>query len=82
VTRQRDRAWLIRFIAEPDKMLAEKEPLTMALFAAYNNVAMPNLQLNHVEIQALLTYFEEESRRVDRDRNDQGAERRQEAAEP
>lgn len=82
VTRQRDRAWLIRFIAEPDKMLAEKEPLTMALFAAYNNVAMPNLQLNDVEIQALLTYFEEESRRVDRDRNDQGAERRQEAAEP
>jgi protein SCO1 len=71
VTQKRDRAWLIRFIAEPDKMLAEKDPLTMALFATYNNVAMPNLRLNDVEIQALLAYIEEESHRKqlqDRDR--------------
>jgi protein SCO1 len=63
VTQKRDRTWLTRFIAEPDKMLAEKDPLTMALFAVYNNVAMPNLRLNDVEIQALLTYIEEESHR-------------------
>ena len=38
VTQKRDRAWLIRWMAEPDKMLAEKDPLAMALLAEYNNV--------------------------------------------
>ena len=58
VTRKRDRAWLTRWLAEPDKMLAEKDPLAMALLAEYDNVAMPNLRLGDVEIQALLTYIE------------------------
>jgi len=62
VTERRDRAWLIRFLKDPDKMLEEKDPLTMALFEAYKNVRMPNLRLNEAEIQALLTYIEEESR--------------------
>lgn len=62
VTQQRDRTWLTRWLAEPDKMLAEKEPLAMALFAKYKNVPMPNLRLNDVEIKALLAYIETESR--------------------
>ncbi len=37
----------------------------MALLAQYNNLPMPNLRLNDVEIQALLDYIEEESRRVE-----------------
>ena len=61
VTRKRDRAWLVRWLKEPDKMLAEKDPLAMALLAEYDNVAMPNLRLGDVDIQALLTYIEEES---------------------
>jgi protein SCO1/2 len=64
VTRNRERAWLTRWLAEPDKMLAEKDPLAMTLMAQWNNVPMPNLRLNEVEIEALLTYIEEESRRV------------------
>ncbi len=63
VTERRDRLWLIRWMAEPDKMLEEKDPLAMAMLEAYNNVPMPNLRLNEAEIQALLTYIEEESRR-------------------
>jgi protein SCO1/2 len=63
VTKKRDRAWLTRFIAEPDKMLAEKDPRAVALLAEFDNVVMPNLRLNASEIQALLTYIEEESRR-------------------
>ena len=63
VTRNRDRAWLTRWLKEPDKMLAEKDPLAVALLAAYDNVAMPNLRLGDVEIQALLDYIEEESMR-------------------
>jgi protein SCO1/2 len=54
---------LTRFIAEPDKMLAEKDPRAVALLAEFDNVVMPNLRLNASEIQALLTYIEEESRR-------------------
>jgi len=61
VTRNRDRAWLTRWLAEPDKMLAEKDPLATTLLAEYGNVAMPNLRLNDVDIQALLTFIEEES---------------------
>jgi protein SCO1 len=64
VTRKRDRAWLNRWMAEPDKMLAEKDPLAMAMLAEYRNIPMPNLRLNKVEIKALLTYIEEESHRV------------------
>jgi protein SCO1/2 len=63
VTQKRDRAWLTRFIAEPDKMMAEKDPLTMDLLAQYDNVLMPNLRLNAAEIEFLLTLIEEESNR-------------------
>lgn len=61
VTLKRDRKWLVRWLAEPDKMLAEKDPLAIALLAQYNNVPMPNLRLNDLEIQALLSYIEETS---------------------
>ncbi|MBI5904170.1 MAG: cytochrome c, partial [Deltaproteobacteria bacterium] len=63
VTRKRDRAWLVRWLAEPDKMLAEKDPLASALLAEYGNVPMPNLRLGVDEIKALLTYIDEESMR-------------------
>jgi len=65
VTRKRERAWLTRWLAEPDRMLAEKDPQSIALLAAWNNVPMPNLRLNEVEIEALLAYIEEESRRLE-----------------
>jgi len=58
VTRRRDRAWLARWIAEPDKMLAEKDPVAMALFAQYNDIQMPNLALTSVDVDNLLTYLQ------------------------
>lgn len=64
VTGKRDRAWLVRYLTEPDKMRAEKDPLAVALFAEYNNRTMPNLRLNTAEIDALLAHIEEESRRI------------------
>ena len=66
VTWKRDRAWLTRWMKEPNKMLAEKEPLAITLFAEYNKVAMPNMGLNDKDIQDLFGYIEEESRRVER----------------
>lgn len=64
VTRQRDPQWLKRWIREPDQMLSEKDPLAMQLYAQYNNLAMPNLRLGDIEINALLTFLAEETERV------------------
>ena len=70
VTWKRDRTWLTRWMKEPNKMLAEKEPLAIALFAEYNKVAMPNMGLNDKDIQDLFGYIEEESRRVGQKHHD------------
>lgn len=61
VTFSRDRDWLIRWITEPDRMLAEKEPLAMSIFNAYNKVPMPNFHLSNQEVLALIDYIEEET---------------------
>ncbi len=58
VTARRDRAWLSRYLAEPDRMRAEGDPIATALFAKYNNVPMPNLRLSGIEIAALLSFLE------------------------
>ncbi|MCO6057676.1 SCO family protein [Pseudomonas sp. MOB-449] len=63
VTRQRDWQWLARWLKEPDRMLAEKDPLATELFRQYNQVAMPNLQLSETDIQALLRYLDDETLR-------------------
>lgn len=68
VHRKRDRVWLTRWLKEPDKMLAEKDPLAMALLAEWNNVPMPNLRLTESDVQDLLTYIAEESHRVEHSR--------------
>lgn len=66
VTKQRDRAWLERWMMHPDEMLKEKDPLAMQLFAAYNNIVMPNLRLSKADTDQLLGYIDEESRLVER----------------
>ncbi|MDB5954658.1 SCO family protein [Ramlibacter sp.] len=58
VTSSRDRNWLVRWIREPDVMLAEKDPLAMTLYAKYNKLAMPNLKLKDGEIESLLSFME------------------------
>jgi protein SCO1/2 len=64
VTRQRDGAWLARWIAEPDVMLREKDPLALELFAAYRNISMPNLRLAPGEVEAVLEYMRAEDERL------------------
>ncbi len=64
VTQTRDRAWLARLLADPEKMLAEKDPVFMKLYSEYNELLMPNLRLNEVDVEALIKYIEAESRRV------------------
>ena len=59
ITKQRDRAWLTRWLKEPDRMLAEKDPLATALFLKYNKLAMPNLRLSDKEVAQVLSFLEE-----------------------
>ena len=58
VTSRRERAWLVRYVAEPDRMLAEGDPTAIALFAKYKNIAMPNLGLGKDDAAAVLSYIE------------------------
>lgn len=69
VHRKRDRVWLTRWLMEPDKMLAEKDPLALTLLAEWNNVPMPNLRLTESDVAELLTYIAEESHRVEHSRH-------------
>ncbi len=62
VTRLRDRAWLARYVAAPDRVLASGDPIARKLFARYKNVRMPNLGLSAEEVDALIPYIDELSR--------------------
>jgi protein SCO1/2 len=64
VVEARDPLWLRRWIVEPDRMLAEKDPLGLQLLEAYNGVAMPNMRINRVELDHLLVFLEDETARV------------------
>ncbi len=61
VTRKRDQAWLARWIATPDQMLAEGDPVALQLLAQYNNIPMPNLRLSEIDVNALIVYLETQS---------------------
>lgn len=63
VTRKRDPAWLLRWIREPDKMLAEKDPLATALMARYR-IPMPNMRLGDKDANSVIAYIEAESTRL------------------
>jgi protein SCO1/2 len=62
VTERRDRKWLARWIKTPDKLLAKKDPIAMALFKQYKKVIMPNFRLSDTEVEAVIKYMEEDSK--------------------
>ena len=68
VTRTRDLAWLRRYIAVPDKMLAEKDPIAVALFKKYNEIPMPNVGLHNVDAATLIDYIEAQTSAVAREK--------------
>lgn len=61
VSERRDPEWLARWIAEPDAMLAEGDPIAVEMLAEFNGVPMPNLGLVDAEVQALVAYLESQS---------------------
>lgn len=59
VTARRDKAWLSRWIREPDKMLSAGDPLAAQLLQEFNNVPMPNMALGEADVVAVISYLEE-----------------------
>ncbi|MEH6470654.1 MAG: SCO family protein [Halopseudomonas sp.] len=63
VVDKRDRAWLERWLAEPDKMLEEKDPIAMELQKQYE-IPMPNFSLSAFDVNALIEYMDGETKRL------------------
>lgn len=61
VTARRDRRWLSRYVAEPDKVRAEGDAVALRLFKQYNQIRMPNLGLGGGDVAALLEYLDTHS---------------------
>jgi protein SCO1/2 len=62
VTARRDRAWLLRYIGEPDALLAARDPTAVALFHRYKEIRMPNLKLGASDVADLVSFLEGFSR--------------------
>lgn len=64
VGRRREARWLHRFILEPDRMIAEGDPLALRLLAEHQGLRMPNLGLSRDEVAAIVGYIDARSDRV------------------
>jgi protein SCO1/2 len=61
VTNVRDHSWLETFISTPEKMIAAKDPIAVALYKKYNGINMPNLRLSDVELKNLIDFLARQS---------------------
>lgn len=65
VGERRDPQWLRRWLAEPDKMLAEGDPIATGMYEQFK-VIMPNFRLDGKEIEALIDFMAGETERLRR----------------
>lgn len=63
----RDRKWLVDILQRPDKLLEEKDPLTMALYKKYKEVKMPNLRLDDAQTNVLIDFLVQQSTANDKE---------------
>src|ERR1700754_2926309 len=64
VTNVRERAWLMKIISDPIKLLDEKDPLAPALFKKYNEIRMPKMGLPDADVNVLIDFMKTQSARV------------------
>lgn len=57
ISRRREKSWLTRFLAAPQKLRAEKDPIALALREKYPYVRMPNLGMSDGDIEDVLSYL-------------------------
>lgn len=62
VTQRRSADWLRRYMREPDKVLAEGDPVATQLFDKYRQVRMPNLRLGDDDLTMLTSYIEQQEK--------------------
>ncbi len=57
VTARREESWLRRQIKEPERLIAEKDPIVMVLLKESNNVPMVPLGLSDAEVESVIAYL-------------------------
>ena len=57
VTKRREESWLKRQIKEPDRLIAEKDPIVMELLKASNNIPMAPLGLSDAQVEGVIAYL-------------------------
>jgi protein SCO1 len=76
VVARRGVPWVRRWIKEPDRVLAEKDPVALELLARHGNVAMPNVGLSDREVLDVLEHLKATDAAPEREAAAPGAVRR------
>lgn len=64
VTGKHTDAWMKRWLAEPDRMIAEGDAYVKAQMAQFRGLAMPNLKLDASQVEQLIAFMDSESQSV------------------
>ncbi len=62
VTSRREESWLKRQIKEPDRLIAEKDPIAMQLLKEAGNVPMPRPELSDANVAAVIAFLKSTER--------------------
>jgi mono/diheme cytochrome c family protein len=65
VTSRREKSWLIRQIKDPERLIAEKDPIAMQLLQEADNVPMVSLELSDAEVAAVISYLKSTEQQAD-----------------
>ncbi len=57
VTSRRNESWLQRQIKEPERLVAENDPIAIQLLKEANNMPMPSLGLSDAKVVAIIAYL-------------------------
>ena len=64
VTETRDLRWLQRWILEPEKVLAEGDPIATELFERFGGITMPNTGLSAEQVNSVIGFLRGEHQRL------------------
>jgi protein SCO1/2 len=60
----RDRAWLKKWIKQPDQLINGEDPIALVLYKKYKEIPMPNLRLEESEVEDLIGYLEASDKKI------------------
>ncbi len=65
VTSRREKSWLKRQIKDPERLIAEKDPIAMQLLKEADNVPMASLELSDADVVAVISYLKSTEQQAD-----------------